>query len=73
MKIVIVGAGAVVISDVSDFSLMVGNPARQVGWMSMHGERLDLPLDGDGEAVCPYTGDVYQLKDGKVHLVQAVA
>jgi UDP-2-acetamido-3-amino-2,3-dideoxy-glucuronate N-acetyltransferase len=67
-----IGAGAVVISSVPDFALMVGNPARQIGWMSMHGERLDLPLEGDGEAVCPQTGDVYQLKDGEVTLAQAI-
>jgi UDP-2-acetamido-3-amino-2,3-dideoxy-glucuronate N-acetyltransferase len=68
-----IGAGAVVISNVPDFALMVGNPARHIGWMSMHGERLDLPLDGDGEAVCPHTGDVYRLENGEVTLVQAIA
>ncbi len=52
---------------------MVGNPARQIGWMSMHGERLDLPLDGDGEAVCPQTGDIYRLEEGNVRLIQAIA
>jgi UDP-2-acetamido-3-amino-2,3-dideoxy-glucuronate N-acetyltransferase len=67
-----IGAGAVVIRDVPAYALMVGNPARQIGWMSMHGEHLDLPLDTDGEAVCPHTGDVYQLKHGKVSLVQAI-
>jgi UDP-2-acetamido-3-amino-2,3-dideoxy-glucuronate N-acetyltransferase len=67
-----IGAGAVVISNVPDFALMVGNPARQIGWMSMLGERLDLPMKNDGEAVCPHTGDVYQLKNGKVSLVQAI-
>lgn len=67
-----IGAGAVVISNVPDYALMVGNPARQIGWMSMHGERLDLPLDGNGEAVCPQTGDVYRLVNGQVSLVQAI-
>jgi UDP-2-acetamido-3-amino-2,3-dideoxy-glucuronate N-acetyltransferase len=66
-----IGAGAVVISNVPDFALMVGNPARQIGWMSMHGERLDLPLDGDGETVCPHTGDVYRLENGEVTLVNS--
>ena len=66
-----IGAGAVVISNVPDYAQMVGNPARQIGWMSMHGERLDLPLEGDGEAICPHTGDVYLLKNGQVSLVQA--
>ncbi len=67
-----IGAAAVVIRDVPAYALMVGNPARQIGWMSMHGERLDLPIENDGEAVCPHTGDVYQLKNGKVSLVQAI-
>ena len=58
-----VGAGCVIISDVPDFALMVGVPARQVGWMSHYGERLDLPLVGSGEAVCPHSGIGYSLID----------
>lgn len=61
-----VAAGAVVIGDVADFALMVGVPARQVGWMSAYGERLDLPLSGSGETVCPHTGEQYLLKDGEL-------
>ena len=56
-----VGAGAVVNCDVKPFSLVVGVPARQVGWMSAHGERVELPLEGEGVWDCPHTGDRYSL------------
>ncbi len=59
-----VGAGAVVNREVPDFALMVGVPARQIGWMSRHGERLDLPLTGDAQAACPATGERYLLHGG---------
>jgi UDP-2-acetamido-3-amino-2,3-dideoxy-glucuronate N-acetyltransferase len=59
-----IGAGAVVNQNVKSFALMVGVPARQIGWMSRFGEQLDLPLDGDGEAVCEHTGERYFLKGG---------
>jgi UDP-2-acetamido-3-amino-2,3-dideoxy-glucuronate N-acetyltransferase len=47
----------VVARDVPDFALMAGVPARQIGWISRFGERLALPLAGNGEARCPHTGD----------------
>ena len=64
-----VGAGAVVLLDVPDYALVVGVPARQVGWMSEYGERLELPLTGTGRARCPHTGRVYELADGNVRAI----
>lgn len=61
-----VGAGAVITRDVKPYALMAGVPARQIGWMSEHGERLDLPLTGDGEAACPATSAAYRLRNGIV-------
>ncbi|RMG83933.1 MAG: N-acetyltransferase [Bacteroidetes bacterium] len=60
-KYAFVGAGAVVTKAVPDFALVVGNPARQIGWMSRHGQRLYF--DECGEAVCPESGDRYILKN----------
>jgi UDP-2-acetamido-3-amino-2,3-dideoxy-glucuronate N-acetyltransferase len=56
-----IGAGAVVNRDVKPFALMVGVRARQLGWMSAYGERIDLPVSGNGSWICPHTGDCYQL------------
>jgi UDP-2-acetamido-3-amino-2,3-dideoxy-glucuronate N-acetyltransferase len=59
-----VAAGAVVTGDVPEFALVAGVPARRIGWMSSHGERLDLPASGAGEARCPGDGALYRL-DGE--------
>ena len=64
-----VGAGAVINKDVPDFALMVGVPAKQIGWMSRFGERLELPLKGSAEAFCRNTKEKYVLKDGKCFLI----
>ena len=64
-----VAAGAVVTANVRPYSLMAGVPARHIGWMSRFGERLDLPLDGSGEARCRATGDRYRLTDGTCQLI----
>jgi UDP-2-acetamido-3-amino-2,3-dideoxy-glucuronate N-acetyltransferase len=66
-----IGAGAVVNRNVKPYALMAGVPARQVGWMSAHGARLDLPLNGDGEATCPDTGIRYVMKNGNVSPVKS--
>lgn len=64
----LIGAGAVINKDVKPFALMVGVPAKQIGWISKYGEQLDLPLDGDGVAICEHTGEHYELQNGLVSL-----
>lgn len=63
-KYAFIGAGAVVTKHVPDYALVVGNPARQMGWMSEHGERLNF--DAAGFATCSGSGDKYQLENGVV-------
>lgn len=64
-----VGAGAVVNADAPPYALMVGVPARQIGWMSEYGEKLDLPVSGQAETVCPHTGMRYRLDGNRLQRV----
>ena len=63
----LIGAGSVVTKDVKPYALMVGNPARKIGWVSAYGEKLHF--DENGIAVCPATGEKYQINDGEVKLI----
>ena len=67
-----VGAGAVVLSDVPDFALLVGVPATQVGWMSEYGEQIPLPLEGSGEYTCPHSGKIYRLEKDRLECLGVV-
>lgn len=64
-----VGAGAVINKSVPDFALMVGVPAKQIGWMSEFGEQIKLPLSGNGFFTCPNDGSNYQLEAGRLYKV----
>ncbi|MBO7202603.1 MAG: N-acetyltransferase [Paludibacteraceae bacterium] len=63
----LIGAGSVVTKNVKPFALMVGNPAKQIGWVSKNGHRLDF--DEQNQAVCPETNEHYQLIENNVFLV----
>ena len=65
-----IGAGAVVNTDVPDYALMVGVPAKQIGWMSQFGEQIDLPVGGEGEYVCPHTQSRYCLEGNRMRCVE---
>lgn len=66
-----IGAGAVVNKDVRPFALVVGVPARQIGWMSEHGEQIPLPLSGHGEYICPHSGHRYALEGNELKRVSS--
>jgi UDP-2-acetamido-3-amino-2,3-dideoxy-glucuronate N-acetyltransferase len=68
-KFAFIGAGALVNVNVPDYALMVGVPAKQIGWMSEYGERLDLLLSGNAKTTCEHTGLIYQLEGGEVSVI----
>ncbi|MFM6928160.1 MAG: acyltransferase [Bdellovibrio sp.] len=61
-----IAAGAVITKDVKPYALMAGVPAKQIGWMSRYGERIELPVAGSGEWVCPHFGERYSLIDSNM-------
>ena len=61
-----IGAGSVVNKDVKPYALMVGVPARQIGWMSQYGEQIPLPIKGEGNYICPHTSQRYALHGDKL-------
>ncbi|WP_271856142.1 acyltransferase [Patiriisocius marinus] len=65
----LIGAGAVITKEVKDFALVVGNPAKQIGWVSEYGHRLEF--DSTGNAICPETKDKYQLINNQVQKINS--
>ena len=63
----LIGAGAVVTKEVLPYALVVGNPSKQIGWVSEYGHRLDF--NDDGFAICSESGEKYQLQNNKVHKI----
>ncbi|MAM89336.1 MAG: N-acetyltransferase [unclassified Hahellaceae] len=62
-----IAAGSVLTTDAKDYALMMGVPARHVGWMSEFGERLNLPVSGRGSDICPLSGTVYKLEGNTLY------
>lgn len=67
-KFAFIGAGAVVTKTVPDYALVIGNPSRQVGWMSEYGHKLEF--DKEGNATCKESGQTYKLENGKVSRIK---
>ena len=63
-----VAAGALINKDVPAYAIMAGVPAKQIGWMSAYGEKLNLPVFGSAQAICEHTGQKYYLKDDKLSM-----
>jgi UDP-2-acetamido-3-amino-2,3-dideoxy-glucuronate N-acetyltransferase len=60
----LIGAGSVITKDVPDYALIIGNPGKQIGWVSQYGHRLEF--NKDLKATCPESGEFYELKNNKV-------
>ena len=65
-----IGAGTLVNKDVKSYALMVGVPAKQIGWISQYGEKLELPLHGDAQITCQHTQQKYTLKNNHVTVIE---
>lgn len=63
-----VAAGSVITKDVPSYALMMGVPARHVGWMSQFGEKLNIPVSSDGSDVCPHSNKTYVLKNNRMQV-----
>ncbi|MBL8022440.1 MAG: N-acetyltransferase [Leptospirales bacterium] len=64
-----IGAGSVVRENVRPYALIVGVPGKQIGWMSQFGEKIPLPLKGNGTFTCPHTGTKYKLEEDSLTVV----
>ena len=64
-----IGAGAVITKDTKPYSLMAGVPAKQIGWISKYGEKINLPINGKGTWTCPHMNEKYVLKNNMLYLV----
>ena len=64
-----IGAGALINKDVKAYALMIGVPAKQIGWMSEFGEQIPLPLTGEGSYICPHNGQQYILENDNLKRV----
>jgi UDP-2-acetamido-3-amino-2,3-dideoxy-glucuronate N-acetyltransferase len=65
-----IGAGSVVLDDIKDFAIMVGNPAKQKGWISKMGVKLDLPIQGAGFATCSESKEKYKLNGTELEMIK---
>ena len=65
-----IGAGALINKHIKPYSLVIGVPGKQIGWMSQFGERIDLPLFGSGTWSCPHTNLMYKLVDGNLKVLK---